>query len=77
MGEISQKVVDGANCRAYILFIATTNGRRDEMRKLKKVQRRLDIRRSEFNRGPQGRDGDRQRSRWASGGYHEPGSNKK
>ena len=55
MGGISQKVVDGANCRAYILFIATPNGRRDEMRKLKKVQRRLDIRRSDFNRGPQGK----------------------
>lgn len=46
-------------------------------RKGRKAEKRLSTRLQDFARGPSGKTIDRQASRWAAGGYHKPGSNKK
>ena len=45
--------------------------------KKRKAMKRLDARRKDFDKGPHAATADYQRSRWASGGYHRPGSNNK
>ena len=47
------------------------------MRKFRKAEARLMKRRRDFDKGSQGNSGDRQKSRWETGGYHRPGSMKK
>lgn len=42
-----------------------------------KALRRLERRRSDFDKGPQGDARDRQKRRWEDGGYHRPGSLRK
>lgn len=39
-----------------------------------KAERRLEARRKDFDAGSQASNRDRQGSRWASGGFHRPGS---
>ena len=46
-------------------------------RKGRKAEKRLSARLQDFARGSAGKTIDRQGSRWASGGFHKPGSNKK
>jgi hypothetical protein len=45
--------------------------------KPKNRQKRLQVRRADFSRGSQASSRDEQGSRWATGGYHRPGSNNK
>lgn len=46
-------------------------------RKRTKAMKRLDDRRADFDKGSQAKSADSQGGRWASGGYHRPGSNNK
>lgn len=47
------------------------------MRKRNKIQKRLQSRRADFDKGSVAGKSDSQGSRWSAGGYHRPGSNKK
>jgi len=47
----------------------------NKMKKGTKVQKRLETRRRDFAKGPQGHD--RTKQQWDAGGFHAPGSNKK
>jgi len=46
------------------------------MAKGRKMMKRLDVRRRDFDKGSQSKEGKVQ-NRWDAGGYHRPGSNKK
>lgn len=43
----------------------------------RKAAKRLEVRRKDFDKGPTAGTADRQKGRWAAGGYHRPGSNNK